>query len=260
MKKFLCVVIIVVLLPNLSFARRVGGLFGKSESVKEIMALEDKGPNGEDVYLAYKTTGFYFFMGAYLSDDGYVLGIRDGSGSYYPLDEEKILSLQESGLLPTPLPEYKIPFMDWVWGFSLWILLAVLTAIWFNPLKPRATHFENGCKYYFGKDVPVDFPKAQKYFEKAAQENFAPAQYNLGIMYQNGQGVNKDVNKAISYYMMASDQKYANAQVQLGNLHYFGEEVPKNVERALSFYKSACNNGHQEACKMINHIEGDNNK
>tara|TARA_R110000764_G_scaffold110087_2_gene196389 strand:+ start:602 stop:1366 length:765 start_codon:yes stop_codon:yes gene_type:complete len=251
MKNLILILAFIILVPNLVSARRVGGLFGKSDSIEEIIDLEVKGPNGEDIYLAYKTTGYFFFMGAYMSDDGYVLGIK-GSSSYYPLDETQINTYQENGLLPNPLPNYKIPLMDWIWGFSLWILLLVLGILWF--FLYGETPFEKGCKFYFGKDVPVDYNKAYTYFKKAATEEFAPAQYNLGIMYLNNQGVKKDVQKAISYFLFASDQNYVNAQVQLGNLYFNGEEVPKDLDKALSFYKDACKNGSQDACNMVQHI------
>ncbi|MFD2588918.1 tetratricopeptide repeat protein [Croceitalea marina] len=251
MKNITLILAFAILVPNLASARRIGGLFGKSENIEEIIDLDAKGPNGEDVYLAYKTSGYYFFMGAYMADEGYVLGIR-GKTSYYPLDKNQIIAYQENGFLPKPLPEYKIPFKDWLWGFALWILLSVLGLIWFFP--NRGSPFEKGCKFYFGKNVPVDYMKAHDYFKKSANKDFAPAQYNLGIMYLKGQGVEKNVQKAIPYFMLASDQEYANAQVQLGNLYFDGEEIPKNLDRALSFYKSSCENGHQDGCKMMNHI------
>ncbi|WP_431127128.1 tetratricopeptide repeat protein [Flagellimonas flava] len=147
----------------------------------------------------------------------------------------------------------KIPLTDWLWGFALWILLLVLAIIWYFP--NRGTPFEIGCKYYFGKNVPVNYGKAKNYFKKSADTGFAPAQYNLGIMYLNNQGVEKNVQTAISYFMLASDQNYTNAQVQLGNLYFNGKELPKNLDRALSFYKSACKNGSQDACNMVKHIE-----
>ncbi len=259
MRNILTLILFIFLIPNLASAKRVGGLFGKGESIKKIMDLEVKGPKGEDLYLAYKTTGYYFIMGAYMSDDGYVLAVKADFGSYYPLDEKQIANYQESGLLPKPLPKYEIPLMEWVWGFALWILLLVIGVIWFFPNKVKITPFEEGCKYYFGKEVPVDYNKARSYFMKSAEnEEFAPAQFNLGIIYLNGQGVTKNVQKAIDYFMLASDQNYGNAQFQIGNLYFNGEEIPKNLDRALSFYKSACNNGHQDACKMVDYIKQQN--
>lgn len=255
MRVFLAIISFAILVPNVALAKRVGGLFGKREQIKKIQDVPIQGPNGEELFLAYKTTSLFVILGVYHKDDGYVLGVKGSFGTYYPLDEEMIKSYQESGSLPNPMPEYEIPLFDRLFGFSLWILLVVLVIVWFSPLKTKATNFEKGCKYYFGKDVPVDYAKAHTYFVKSAEKGFAPGQYNLGVMYLNGQGVTKDIEKAISYFMLASDQNYVNAQFQLGNIYFNGKEIAKNEERAVSFYTAACKNGDTEACKMVEHIK-----
>ncbi len=38
--------------------------------------------------------------------------------------------------------------------------------------------------------------RAVSWFNKAAEKNYAPAQYQLGLLYQKGEGVEKDINKA----------------------------------------------------------------
>ncbi len=42
------------------------------------------------------------------------------------------------------------------------------------------------------------------------------AQYNLGVMYANGQGVPKDEKQAVVWYRKAAEQGYADAQHNLG--------------------------------------------
>ena len=59
-------------------------MFGKQENLKEIQDIALRGPEGEDLYLGYKTTSFFFGDGVYMKDDGYVLGIR-GQEQYYSL-------------------------------------------------------------------------------------------------------------------------------------------------------------------------------
>lgn len=253
MKQFILILLFTISIPTLATAKKVGGLFGKSERIVKIKDLEAKGPNNEDVYLAYKTTGYYFFLGAYFSNDGYVLGIKEKFGSYYPLNENQLADFQKSGILPTPLPTYKIPVLDWLWGFSLWILLAVIILIFVFPSEGDV--FKKGCKYYFGENTPVNYPKAFSFFTKAASKGYAPAQYNLGIMYFNGQGTAKNIQKAISNFMLASDQNYTSAQLQMGNLYFNGQDIPKDLNKALSFYKAACKNGNQDGCKMVGYLE-----
>lgn len=132
-KSLLILITVLLLAPNAVYAKRVGGLFGTDEKIKRIQDLELTDANGDSLYLAYKTTSTFFFLGVYFSDDGYVLGIEKSFGSYYPLNQEKIKALQESGLLDTPLPEYSISTFDRVFGFSLWIVVAVLLAVRFYP-------------------------------------------------------------------------------------------------------------------------------
>jgi len=46
--------------------------------------------------------------------------------------------------------------------------------------------------YKEGKSVPQDDAEAVKWFLKAARQEDAKAQLNLGIMYQEGEGVPQD--------------------------------------------------------------------
>jgi tetratricopeptide (TPR) repeat protein len=58
-----------------------------------------------------------------------VLGVR-GQKAYFKLDEARIKSLQASGLLPSPLPPYKLLVFDLVAGHALWaVALIILTPL-----------------------------------------------------------------------------------------------------------------------------------
>jgi hypothetical protein len=63
----------------------------------------------------------------YLTNDGYVLKVVK-ENSFYPLTAEKITALQKEGDLPTPLPPYTIPTGDYVMGYILWVVAAVVVA------------------------------------------------------------------------------------------------------------------------------------
>ena len=254
MKKLLFMIALLAMVPNLASAKRVGGLFGKSERINKITDVTIKGANGEDLYLAYKTTSLFIFMGVYMKDDGYVLGVKGSIGTYYPLDEEQIKKFQASGNLPTPLPSYKIALTEWLWGFSVWILLAVMAIIWFFP-KNKEALFAEGCKHYFGKKTPVNYPKAMRYFEKSAKKDHGPSVFNLGIMNLAGQGIDKDADKGVELLEKAAKLGYVDANVTLGNLFYNGKEVPQNLVKAEAWYKKACDLGDANACKMLAHIQ-----
>ena len=122
-----------------------GGLFGAREKIEKIQDLE-----GTEYILSHKYTSHFFFAGIYLSDDGYVLQKKpdvtpnrpfDGMQrvqdltTYYPLSAEKIQEMQQSGVLPSPMPKYSIPILEYVFGYSLWLVLAF--AIFWVVAVPR---------------------------------------------------------------------------------------------------------------------------
>ena len=54
--------------------------------------------------------------------------------------------------------------------------------------------------------MDVNYKKAIEWYEKAAEQGDAEAQYNLGVMYENGQGVDVNYKKAIEWYEKAAEQ------------------------------------------------------
>ena len=60
--------------------------------------------------------------------------------------------------------------------------------------------------YDLGRGVPQDYAEAMKWFRKAADQNHAKAQYNIGFMYEHGQGVPQNHHGAMTWYRKAADQ------------------------------------------------------
>ena len=50
-----------------------------------------------------------------------------------------------------------------------------------------------------------DEVEAVKWYRKAAEQNYAEAQYNLGCCYANGQGVAKDEVEAVKWFRKAAE-------------------------------------------------------
>ena len=59
--------------------------------------------------------------------------------------------------------------------------------------------------------------EAVKWYHKAAEQNYAAAQFNLGLCYVIGQGVVKDEAEAVKWYRKAAEQNNPLAQYTLGN-------------------------------------------
>lgn len=94
-------------------------LVGKQEEVRCIVDVDAKGSEGEALCLAYKTTTYFAGGGVWMTDDGYVLRPRaEGATAYYHLPEGEVAGL------PHPLPPYAPTLGQYLWGFSLWVLVA----------------------------------------------------------------------------------------------------------------------------------------
>jgi TPR repeat protein len=99
---------------------------------------------------------------------------------------------------------------------------------------------ELGKAFYYGSlGVVKDGAEAVKWFRKAAEQGYPPAQFDLGLCYANGQGVAKDDVEAVKWYRKAAEQNYGAAQYNLG-VHYANAqgEAQDDVE-AVKWYRKA---------------------
>ena len=73
--------------------------------------------------------------------------------------------------------------------------------------------------YENGLGVTQIHKLAVKWYRKAAEQGYAPAQFNLGNMYDNGEGVTQDYKQAVKWYRKAAEQGFASAQYNLGSMY-----------------------------------------
>ena len=90
--------------------------------------------------------------------------------------------------------------------------------------------FNMGVLYEFGEGVEQSFEKALEYYRLAADQGFALAQYNLGLMYAGGKGVEQSDEKTAEYFLLAADQGLAEAQFNIGLMYYHGRGVEQSYE------------------------------
>lgn len=114
--------------------------FGTEEKIYFVADTTVLGADGEKLYLARKITTHSFLLPFSIHDDGFVMGISGKSTNYYPFpDVSTLKELQEEGLLPKPLPMWKLPILDQILGLSLWVALFGLV-IFFGIKKLRSRY------------------------------------------------------------------------------------------------------------------------
>ena len=90
--------------------------------------------------------------------------------------------------------------------------------------------------------------------EKAAENGYAPAQFNLGSIYSNGQGTKQDYIKAKKWYEKAAYNGNIPAQYNLGLMYVKGQGVKQNFEIAKHWFVKACGGGLKEGCQSYKEL------
>ena len=80
-----------------------------------------------------------------------------------------------------------------------------------------------------------------------AEQGFAFAQFNLGVLYDNGYGVPMDDRQAMAWYRKAAEQGLPQAQINLGIMYEEGEGEPVDVVQAYFWYAMADAQGDDQA-------------
>jgi len=96
-----------------------------------------------------------------------------------------------------------------------------------------------------------DYPTAVRLLEPLARAGNAQAQTRMGMLYFHGHGVRESDSEAQRWFERAARQGLAEAQFQLANLFAFGlAPVPADTDparTAAQWYFEAARQGHAEA-------------
>jgi TPR repeat protein len=104
--------------------------------------------------------------------------------------------------------------------------------------------------YANGRGVPQDYMTAVKWWTLAAEQGYADAQSNLGVMYTDGTGVPQDHKTAVKWYSLAAEQGYADAQSNLGVMYSDGQGVIQDNVYAHMWWNLAASNGNENGGEL----------
>ena len=86
---------------------------------------------------------------------------------------------------------------------------------------------------------------ALKYLHKMA-ESYVPFMYTIGMIYEKGQGVSQSDYLAMEWYEKAAEQGHAPAQYKLGEM-YYAQWDTVDEEKSFEWYEKAAEQGHAPA-------------
>lgn len=105
-----------------------------------------------------------------------------------------------------------------------------------------------GSAYSEGQaGLKQDQAEAFRWFRRAADKGFAPAQYQLGLAYELGRGVAADERQAFKFYLQAAEQGFGAAQFNVGNMYAAGRGIGQDLFEANLWFKQAAEKGIVEA-------------
>ncbi len=108
-----------------------------------------------------------------------------------------------------------------------------------------------GLLFYNGNGVQTDLSKAYEWFLKSANLNYAVAQENVGFSYLYGEGVAINLAKSFEWFLKAANQNYASAQNNVGYSYETGEGVQKDLSKAFEWYLKAANQDYTLAQRHL---------
>jgi TPR repeat protein len=111
--------------------------------------------------------------------------------------------------------------------------------------NPQA-QFNVALMYEKGRGVRQDTAEAMRWYEKAAQNGYAPAAYNLAVLLEHtGDAHAKE--KARYWYEKAVEGGVKEAYNNLARLFFEGKGVPQDIKRAETLLKEGAQKGSAEA-------------
>ena len=99
--------------------------------------------------------------------------------------------------------------------------------------------------------VSTDAGTAMEWYRRAANQDYAPAQLELGDLLLEVSASEEALSEARTWYSAASRAGLAKASLHLGRMHEVGVGAPKNQQLAMQFYQRAADAGLREGAAGV---------
>jgi hypothetical protein len=131
-------------------------------------------------------------------------------------------------------------------------------ARWFQMAAAQgmaAAQFNLGLMHYDGVGLPLDHVQAAGWYQLAAQQGHTGAQVNLAFMYSNGKGVAQYDAEAARLYALAAEKGHPGAQFNIGLVFANGKGVVQDLVKAHMWLSIAIASGFRQAIETRDAIE-----
>lgn len=124
---------------------------------------------------------------------------------------------------------------------------------------PEAQHaLSHACINIFDVDDLINVTEALKWLRRAAEQNHAASQCDLGGWYERGyfydglvSPIAQDESAAAVWYRKAAEQGHKKAQCKLGVMYIEGRGVPQDIQAGLNWLRQAAVQGDTQASYQL---------
>jgi localization factor PodJL len=130
-------------------------------------------------------------------------------------------------------------------------------AVWFEKAAAQnlaQAQFRLGAIYEKGVGVPRDPNKARDYYQKAANQGHVRAMHNLAVMLAEGVEGKPDYASAAQWFRRAADYGVRDSQFNLAILYARGMGVTQNLGQSYVWFDIAARQGDEDATKKRDEI------
>jgi len=117
--------------------------------------------------------------------------------------------------------------------------------------------FKLGVRYHYGEGVPQNYSEALKWFQKAADQNYALGQSELGYMHEQGHGTAVNFDEAVKCYRKAAEQGLPMGQNNFGAMYDQGRGLQQNPAEAAKWFRKAAEQGLPVAQRNLGRFYAD---
>jgi len=170
-------------------------------------------------------------------------------------DNSEILSIQEQALAGNPVFQHKLGLM---YAEGERIPLHYPSALyWFEKAAAQghsASRYNLGTLHALGLGTEQNYTRAALWFRLAAEKGHAPSQNNLAMFLEHGMGVDKDARQALSWYQRSAAQGDPEGQHRLALAYLDGDMVVTDTTKAMRLFTLSAESGHAPAQFMLGYI------
>lgn len=127
--------------------------------------------------------------------------------------------------------------------------LAIVISYWEAAAAQgdAAAQFHLSNEYESGRGVKKDVRRAAQLLQSAAKLGHGLAQFHLGRFHADGIGVKQDLGRCARLWEAAAKQGVDEAQFGLAVYYESGRGVKQDVKKALTLFQAAADQGHMKS-------------